>query len=288
MGFSEDLSYNILHKSPSITGSTMVQKKGKKKGKKVAAAPLAVKKPEQKRVVNPLFEKRPRNFGIGQDIQPKRDLSRFVRWPKYIRLQRQKAVLQTRLKVPPPINQFSQALDKQTATQLFKLLDKYRPETKQDKKERLRERAEARAAGKDDKPTKRGPVVRHGVNTVTTLVEKKKAKLVVIADDVDPIELVLFLPALCRKMGVPYCIVKNKARLGKVVHRKTTTCLAITNVESTDRTALNKVVETVKTNYNERADEIRKHWGGGSLGSKSAAKVAKLEKLKAIELAKKV
>merc|ERR1712154_713121 len=51
-------------------------------------------------------------------------------------------------------------------------LDKYRPETKQDKKERLRERAEARAAGKDDKPTKRGPVVRHGINTVTTLVEK--------------------------------------------------------------------------------------------------------------------
>ena len=86
----------------------------KKKGKKVAAAPLAVKKPDVKRVINPLFEKRPRNFGIGQDIQPKRDLSRFVRWPKYIRLQRQKAVLQTRLKVPPPINQFSQALDKQT------------------------------------------------------------------------------------------------------------------------------------------------------------------------------
>ena len=72
---------------------------------------------------------------------------------------------------------------------MFKLLDKYRPETKQDKKERLRERAEARAAGKDDKPTKRGPVVRHGVNTVTTLVEKKKAKLVVIANDVDPIEV---------------------------------------------------------------------------------------------------
>merc|ERR1712095_201994 len=266
----------------------MVQKKSKKKGKKVAAAPLAVKKPEVKRVKNPLFVARPRSFEIGQHIQPKRDLSRFVRWPKYIRLQRQKAVLQTRLKVPPPINQFSQALDKQTATQLFKLLDKYRPETKQDKKERLRERAEARAAGKDDKPTKRGPVVRHGVNTVTTLVEKKKAKLVVIANDVDPIELVLFFPALCRKMGVPYCIVKNKARIGRVVRRKTTTCLAITNVESSDRTALNKLVDTVKTNYNERAKEIKKHWGGSSLGNKSTARINKQKKAEAAEAHVKV
>merc|ERR1712004_664179 len=161
---------------------TMVAKKGKK-GKKVAAAPLAVKRPEAKRVVNPLFEKRTRNFGIGADIQPPRDLTRFVKWPKYIRLQRQKVVLQTRLKVPPAVNQFYSTLDRQTATQLFKLMDKYRPETK------------------------RAAVVRHGVNTVTTLIEKKKAQLVVIANDVDPIELVMFLPALCRKMGVPYCIV---------------------------------------------------------------------------------
>merc|ERR1739840_58649 len=172
--------------------------------------------------------------------------------------------------------------------QLFKLLDKYRPETKQQKKERLRERAEARADGKGDAPTKRAPMVRHGVNTVTTLVEKKKAQLVVIANDVDPIELVMFLPALCRKMGVPYCIVKNKSRLGRVCRRKTTSCLAITQVESNDRSSLNKLVESVKTNYNERFDEIRKHWGGGSLGSKSAAKVAKLEKTKIKEASMKV
>ena len=68
-------------------------------------------------------------------------------------------------------------------------MDKYRPEDKQAKKERLKERAEAKADGKGDTPTKRPAVVRHGVNTVTTLVEKKKAKLVVIANDVDPIEV---------------------------------------------------------------------------------------------------
>ena len=75
------------------------------------------------------------------------------------------------------------------ATQLFKLLDKYRPETKYAKKERLMERAAARAEGKDNATRKRAPVVRHGVNTVTTLIEKKKAQLVVIANDVDPIEV---------------------------------------------------------------------------------------------------
>jgi large subunit ribosomal protein L7Ae len=126
------------------------------------------------------------------------------------------------------------------------------------------------------------------VNTITTLIEKKKAQLVIIANDVDPIELVLFLPALCRKMGVPYCIVKNKARLGRVVRRKTTSCIAITQGESNDRSSLNKLVETVKTNFNERSEEIRKHWGGGSLGNKSAAKVAKIEKAKAKELAQKI
>merc|ERR1711922_4658 len=201
---------------------------------------------------------------------------------------RQKDVLQTRLKVPPAVNQFYSTLDRQTATQLFKLMDKYRPESKQAKQERLKKRAAAKAEGKADAPTKREIAVRHGINTVTALIEKKKAQLVCIANDVDPIELVLFLPALCRKMGVPYCIVKNKARLGRVVRRKTTTCIAITNVDSNDRSALNKLVETVKTNYNERAEEIKKHWGGGSLGNKSAAKVAKVEKIKAKELAMKI
>lgn len=51
---------------------------------------------------------------VGQDIQPKRDLTRFVKWPRYIRLQRQRSILYKRLKVPPAINQFSQALDRQT------------------------------------------------------------------------------------------------------------------------------------------------------------------------------
>lgn len=125
----------------------------------------------------------------GQNVQPKRDLSRFVRWPKYIRIQRHKAVLQKRLKIPPPINQFSQALDKHTAQQLFKLLEKYRPENPIAKIQRLKAKAEAKAAGKEVPPSKKTNQLRQGVNTVVKLVEQKKAQLVVISHDVDPIEV---------------------------------------------------------------------------------------------------
>jgi large subunit ribosomal protein L7Ae len=168
-------------------------------------------------------------------------------------------------------------LDRQTATQLLKLAHKYRPETKQEKKQRLLLAcAEKKDAGKGDVPTKRTLVLQAGVSTVNTLVKNKKTQLVVIAHDVDPIELVDFLPALCGKMGVPYCIIKGKARLGCLVHRKTCTTVAFTQVNSDYKGAL---VEAIRTNYNDRYDEICCHWGG-NLGPKSVARTAKLEKAK--------
>ena len=58
---------------------------------------------------------------------------------------------------------------------------------------------------------KKPMVVKYGLNHVTQLVEDGKAQLVVIAHDVDPIELVVWLPALCKKQGIPYCIVKVRS-----------------------------------------------------------------------------
>ena len=75
------------------------------------------------------------------------------------------------------------------ATQLFKLMHKYRPETKAEKKARLTAKAEKKAEGKEEPAGKKPVIIKYGLNHVTSLVENKKAQLVVIAHDVDPIEV---------------------------------------------------------------------------------------------------
>jgi len=242
-----------------------------RKGGKTKAPAKAEEKPTS------LYSANKRTFSIGGDIPGKRDLGRFVKWPKYVRLQRQHRVLYKRLKVPPAINQFTSTLDKPNAMALFKLLEKYRPEDKATKKQRLKAEAEAKVAGGAVEKGPKPVVVKYGINHVTALIEKKKAQLVIIAHDVDPIEVVVWLPALCRKMGIPYAVVKGKSRLGQVVHKKTATCLALTSVNKEDQQAFNKLVESITTNFNERADTLRKTWGGGIMGAKTVHKVKMYE-----------
>jgi len=129
-----------------------------------------------------LFPSKARVHGVGKAIAPKRDLSRYVRWPVYIRLQRQKSILKKRLKVPPAINQFTKTLDKNQASNLFRLLSHYRPETVEEKKKRLLSAAASEVKGKDTtvKTGAKPMFVKFGLNHIATLIESKKAKLVVI------------------------------------------------------------------------------------------------------------
>lgn len=247
--------------------------------KKVAPAPFASKASKSNKPKNPLTHASPKSFGIGQDIQPKRNLSRYVKWPEYVRLQRQKKILSIRLKVPPAIAQFQYTLDRNSAAETFKLFNKYRPETAAQKKERLTKEAAAIAEGKTRQEASPKPyAVKYGLNHVVSLVENKKAKLVLIANDVDPIELVVFLPALCKKMGVPYAIVKGKARLGTLVNQKTSAVAALTEVREEDEAALAKIISTVNANFADKYDDVKKHWGGGIMGNKAQAKLDKRAK----------
>ncbi|KAL9670159.1 hypothetical protein QQ045_007710 [Rhodiola kirilowii] len=278
----------------------------KKGGKVVAPA-----KKKQEKVVNPLFEKRPKQFGIGGALPPKRDLTRYVKFPKTVQIQRKKRILKQRLKVPPALNQFIKTLDKNTATTLLRMLLKYRPEDKAAKKERLLKTAQSEADGKPIE-AKKPIVVKYGLNHVTYLIEQKKAQLVIIAHDVDPIELVVWLPALCKKMEIPYCIVKGKARLGAIVHKKTASVLCLTTVKNEDKVEFSRVLEAIKVshslnisrciekyalysslfafqaNFNDKYEEFRKKWGGGIMGSKSQAKTKAKERLLAKEAAQRM
>ena len=97
-------------------------------------------------------------------------------------------------------------MDRNTAAQTFKLLNKYRPETKAEKKERLvsqnphhqfkqhlpvgqTKEATAISEGKKKEDASKKPyTVKYGLNHVVGLVENKKPALVLIPNDVDPIE----------------------------------------------------------------------------------------------------
>jgi large subunit ribosomal protein L7Ae len=60
-------------------------------------------------------------------------------------------------------------------------------------------------------------VVRKGTNEATKAVERSVAKLVVIAEDVDPPEVIAHLPILCDERKIPYVFVPSKEQLGKAV-----------------------------------------------------------------------
>merc|ERR1719169_363504 len=227
-----------------------------KKAKKTVAIPAS------------FFVPRPKNFGVGQSLAYKRDLTRFVKWPRYIRIQRQRRVLYQRLKVPPTINQFTITADKNLAFQLFKFSDKYRPETAAEKKIRLVKKAAEVEKGKAFAPGTKPSFVKFGLKHVTTLVEQKKASLV------------LRLPALCRKQGIPYAIVKGKARLGKIVGQKTATAVAFvgSDVRADDRAEFATLVKAVQERFNDKFSQIRKTWGGQQLSLRSRQNQIKRQK----------
>ena len=63
---------------------------------------------------------------------------------------------------------------------------------------------EARQSGK----------IKKGTNESTKAIERGVAKLVIIAEDVDPPEVVAHLPILCAEQNIPYLYVSSKAEMG--------------------------------------------------------------------------
>lgn len=57
--------------------------------------------------------------------------------------------------------------------------------------------------------------IKRGVNETTKAIERGTAKLVVVAEDVDPAEIVMHLPPLCDEKKIPLVKVPNRSELGR-------------------------------------------------------------------------
>ena len=59
--------------------------------------------------------------------------------------------------------------------------------------------------------------VRKGTNEATKAIERGISKLIVIAEDVEPPEVVAHLPLICEEQKTAYAFVPNKQELGKAL-----------------------------------------------------------------------
>jgi large subunit ribosomal protein L7Ae len=79
--------------------------------------------------------------------------------------------------------------------------------------------------------------VRVGTNEVTKSSERAEAKLVVMAEDVDPVEILVHIPMLCEEKRIPYVYVPKKQRLGQSAGL-TKSAASVAVVEAGDAKAL--------------------------------------------------
>ena len=57
--------------------------------------------------------------------------------------------------------------------------------------------------------------VKKGTNEATKAIERGSSKLIIIAEDVEPPEVVAHLPILCEEQGAAFVFVPSKQELGK-------------------------------------------------------------------------
>lgn len=88
--------------------------------------------------------------------------------------------------------------------------------------------------------------VKKGINEATKSVERGIARLVMIAEDVEPPEIILFLPGLCDDRKAPYIFVGSKKDLGAAVGIERPTAAASIIVEGKAKDLVTEIVEKIE------------------------------------------
>jgi len=87
--------------------------------------------------------------------------------------------------------------------------------------------------------------IRKGTNETTKAIERGLAKLVVIAEDVEPEEIVMHLPPLCEEKKIPYVYVSSKAELGRAAGIDVAAASACIIEEGDAKELVKEIVEEV-------------------------------------------
>jgi len=105
--------------------------------------------------------------------------------------------------------------------------------------------------------------IRKGANEATKSIESGTATLVVIAEDVDPEEVVMHLPMICTEKNIAYCYVSTKKELGTAAGLPVT-CAAIAiekpgNAAELVKSVQEKVAKHAPVKTAPAAKEEKKH-----------------------------
>lgn len=88
--------------------------------------------------------------------------------------------------------------------------------------------------------------VKAGVNEVTKMIERGQAKLVILAEDVTPEELLYHMPILCNEKKIPFTYFSQRKELGKVSGLTVSaSCIAVTN-EGVAKKELEDLTKSIK------------------------------------------
>jgi large subunit ribosomal protein L7Ae len=88
--------------------------------------------------------------------------------------------------------------------------------------------------------------LRKGTNESTKAVERGVAKLVLLAEDVDPPQVVAHLPILCEERKIAYLYVPSKEELGKSTGIDVPTAAVSIEDPGEAKDALNELIEAIK------------------------------------------
>ncbi len=88
--------------------------------------------------------------------------------------------------------------------------------------------------------------IKKGTNETTKTCERGQAKLVIIAEDVDPPEIVMHLPILCDEKKIPYVYVPSKMKLGEAAGIEVQAASAAIIEPGDAEPLVNEIIEKVK------------------------------------------